>query len=47
MFKQFKMFAMSSLTLVLAMIAYSGVSPKCVFVMYEPDIPDCLSRDIK
>lgn len=42
MFKQFKIFAMSSLTLVLTMIAYSGVSSRCVFVMHEPDVPECL-----
>jgi len=42
MFKQFKRFAMVNLALVLTMIASTGVSPKSVFIMYEPEIPECL-----
>lgn len=42
MFKQCKRFALANLAIVLTMIASSGVGPKSVFIMYEPDIPECL-----
>lgn len=44
MLKKFKAVVLTNFALLLTLVASSGVSSKSIFVMYEPDIPECLKR---
>ncbi|MDD4568786.1 MAG: cyclic lactone autoinducer peptide [Tepidanaerobacteraceae bacterium] len=39
MFKKFKTQIFSSLASFIAIVAFSGISPKSMWIFYEPDIP--------
>lgn len=42
MFKKFKMQFLSSLASLIAVVAFSGISPQSMWIFYEPDIPEIL-----
>ncbi|WP_296970998.1 MULTISPECIES: cyclic lactone autoinducer peptide [Tepidanaerobacter] len=41
-FKRFKTQILSSLASFATIIAFSGISPKSMWILYEPDIPKAL-----
>ncbi|SKC40347.1 cyclic lactone autoinducer peptide [Maledivibacter halophilus] len=46
MFKSLKTFLLSSAACLLTLVAMSGVSTRCWYWTYEPDIPESLKRDL-
>lgn len=46
MLRNVKRFLLSASAFVLTFIALSGVGTRCHWVVYEPDIPESLKRDL-
>lgn len=42
MYRKLAAMMVSALASVLVFVAYTGVSPSCWFILYEPDIPNSL-----
>lgn len=46
MFKNLKTFLLSSVTSLVTLIAINGVSTKSMWLIYEPDIPKSLKKEL-
>lgn len=46
MLKHLKAFLLSASACLLTVTALSGVSTRCVLIIYEPDIPESLKQDL-
>jgi cyclic lactone autoinducer peptide len=46
MFKNIKKYLLSGAACMIAMVAAVGVSPLSLFLLYEPDAPKCLKKDL-
>lgn len=46
MFRKMRLWSLTSLALMLTTIAQAGISPKCLWVFYEPDIPKKLKSEV-
>lgn len=42
MFKKFKIQFFSSLASFIAIVAFSGISPQSMWILFEPDIPEVM-----
>jgi cyclic lactone autoinducer peptide len=46
MWRNLKTFLLSSSACIISLIAFGGVSTRCMLFLYEPDIPESLKRDL-
>lgn len=46
MLRNLKTFVLSSAACLLTFVAMSGASTRCMWFVYEPDMPESLKRDL-
>ena len=46
MWRNLKTFLLSSSACIISLIALSGVSTRCAWIIYEADIPESLKKDL-